>query len=166
MNRGFSLIEILVYSAIFAVALIMIVGTALGLSRTYGGFSNLSRIERDGTVILERLTREARAAEGVDVGASTLGVNPSILVLNTKDENGAARTAEFFVTGVALHLKENGVDVGALTGNKVSVSSFVARRIATWRSEGVKIELELRSGESTASTTKKFYATTLLRNSY
>lgn len=158
--------ELLVYLAIFATALVLIVGTALGLSRAYGGVANLSRIERDSTAALERLTREARGAKRVDTGASVLGVNPSKLVLNTTDDAGATRTVEFSVFDSALRIKENGVDEGALTGSKVAVSSFVAKRIATGRSEAVKIELSLQSGAGTASTIKKFYATTILRNSY
>lgn len=166
MSRGFSLIELLVYLAVFATALTLIVGTALGFSRAYGGFANVSRIESDATVILERLTREARGAKSIDTTASIFGVNPSKLILNTTDDAGAARTVEFSISNGALHLKENGSDTGALTSSKVAVSGFVARRIATGRSEAVKIELALQSGAGTASTTKKFYATTILRNSY
>lgn len=166
MRHGFSLIELLVYLAVFATALVLIVGTALGLSRAYGGVANLSRIERDGVGVLERLTRESRGAESVDMVGSVFGVNPSKLVLNTTDDAGAARTVEFFISGSALRVKENGVDGGALTGNKIVVSSFVAQRIATGRSEAVRVELSLQSGAGTASTTKRFYATTILRNSY
>lgn len=158
--------ELLVYLAIFATALVLIVGTALGLSRAYGGFANISRIERDATAILERMTREARGSGSVDTGASILGLNPSKLILNTTDEEGTARTVEFFVSGAALKMKENGVDAGALTGSRVSAPSFVARRIATGRSEAVKIEFALQSGTGQASTTKKFYTTVVLRNSY
>ena len=153
-------------TAIFGIALVVIVGTSLGLSRSYGGFANLSRIERDGIAALARLTREARGASSVDTAASVLGVNPSTLALNTTDDLGAARAAQFFVASGALRMKENGVDVGALTSSRVSVSAFVARRIATGRSEAVKIELVLQGGKGAASTTKKFYATTILRNSY
>ena len=166
MHRGFSIVELLVYLAIFAVALTLIVGTSLGLSRAYGGVANLSRIEQWSVSVLERLTREARGAESVDTAASVLDVNPSILALATTDDAGAARLVEFFVSNGALRFKENGVDMGALTGGKVSVSSFVARRIATGRSEVVKVELALQSGTGIASTTKRFYATTILRNSY
>ena len=143
MRRGFSTIELLVYLAIVATALTLIVGTALGLSRAYGGAANLARIERDAVAILERITRETRAGASVDGG-----------------------TREFFVSDGALHMKENGVDQGALTGSTIAVSSFVVRPITTGRSEAVKIELALQSGSGTASTTKRFYATTILRNSY
>lgn len=163
MEKGFSLIEILVYSAIFAVVLILIVGTALGLSRAYGGFSARAALEQDGALVLERLTREVREARGVDTGASTLGVNPSMLVLTKADGMGTTR---FSVSGGALRFADNGIEQGALTGNKVSVASFVARRMTTGRSEGVKIELTLHAGEGAASTTRNFYATTLLRDSY
>ena len=158
--------ELLVYLAVFATALILIVGTALGLSRAYGGFANLSRIERDASAILERITREARGAKSIDTSASILGVNPSNLVLNTTNEEGVARTLEFFVSGAALRLKENGTDVGALTGSRVSMPSFVAWRIATGKSGAVKVEFALQSGIGQASTTKKFYTTVVLRNSY
>ncbi|TSC83490.1 MAG: hypothetical protein G01um101417_541, partial [Parcubacteria group bacterium Gr01-1014_17] len=164
--QGFSLVELLVYLAVFATALVLIVGTALGLSRAYGGVANLSRIERDGSAVLERITREARGAKTVNVSASVLGANPSKLAIDTTDDAGAARTVEFFVSGSALRIKENGMDGGALTGSRVSVSSFVARRIATGKSEAVKIELSLQSGTGVASTTKKFYTTTVFRNSY
>ncbi len=152
---GFSVVETLVYLAIVATALTLIVGTALGLSRAYGGAANLARIERDAVSALERITREARAGAAVDGVGSTL-------VLSM--DNGGTR--EFFVSGGALHMKENGVDQGSLTGSAVAASSFVVRLITTGRSEAVKIELALQSGSGTASTTKRFYATTILRNSY
>ncbi len=155
MRRGFSTIELLVYLAIVATALTLIVGTALGLSRAYGGAANLARIERDAVAILERITRETRAGASVDGAGSELVLN--------MDDGG---TREFFVSDGALHMKENGVDQGALTGSTIAVSSFVVRPITTGRSEAVKIELALQSGSGTASTTKRFYATTILRNSY
>jgi len=146
-TRGFSLVEVLVYIAVFAVSLSLIVGTALALARSYRGVSGTAAVERSAVAVLERLTRTAR--ESVSVGA--VG---EALVLNTT--SGGA--VEFFVQNGALRFKESGVDKGALTENAVVVSSFVAQKIATGRSEAVKIILTINN--------KNFYATTVVRNSY
>jgi type II secretory pathway pseudopilin PulG len=164
--RGFSIIEVLVYIAIFVTVMAMVVGTGLALSRSYRGVANTASIERDGIAILEKISREARGAVSVDTGASVLGVNPGVLALNATDPSGAARSVKFLISNSTMHFFENSSDKGALNSNKTSVSNFIARKIATGKSEAVKIEVALQSYDGKATTTKNFYSTIILRNSY
>jgi len=165
-SKGFSIIELLVYSAVFVVVFAMIVGTGLALSRSYRGVANTASIERDAIAVLEKISREARGAISVDTTTSVLGANPSTLAFNTRDSGGAARSVKFFVNGSSLRFSENSTDKGAITGSKTAVSNFVARKITTGKSEAVKIEFALQSSDVNATTTKSFYTTIVLRNSY
>lgn len=165
-HGGFSLVEILFYTAILAVALVAVMQTLVVIVRSYGVLRASQRIEQEATASMERIVREIRDASSVDDAGSVLGSSPGELLLNTTDAAGTAKTVEFYLDSGRLSLKENGVVSGLLSSSKTSVSNLVFRKITTARSAGVKIELTFKSGVGIASSTESFYGTAVLRDSY
>lgn len=158
--------ETVFYVAILSLCLMAVTETLIITVRSYGVLRAAQIIETDAAVALERMTREIRDAKSVSLSGSVLGSHPGVLFLNSTTLAGAPRTVEFLLENGKLSLKENGVSQGALTGERSAVAYLVFRRIVTARSEGVKVELTLQSGTGVASSTEKFYATAVLRDSY
>src|SRR3989344_2406588 len=111
-RKGFSLVEMLIYIAILALMLSVIMNIIVSTVRSERVIKVLRNVEDSAILSLERIVRETRQAESVNLVSSDLGSNPGKLVLT--DALGSPR-AEFYLSSGRLFLKENGVDVGALT---------------------------------------------------
>ena len=164
--RGFSLVEMLFYIALLSLSLLVVMQTLVVVTRSYRVFKVAQHIEQEASAAVERMVREIRDANGVDDVGSTLGSHPGKLLLASTNASGAPRAVEFSLSGSQLSLKENGVVTGLLTSVKTTISTLIFRKITTTRSKGIKIEMILQAGSGVASTTEKFYATAVLRDSY
>lgn len=160
---GFSLIEMLFYITVLVFMLLIVIEVTLSIARSDRVIKALRNVENSAILALERIGRETRGMESVNVAASTLGVHPGRLVLSGEDAGGNPRTVEFYLSGGRIILRENGVDTGALTGNNAVVTSLVFTRFATSTAEGIRTALTLESGTTTSYRTETFYASTLLR---
>ncbi|MDP3874949.1 MAG: type II secretion system protein [bacterium] len=162
-RRGFSLVEMLIYISILVLMLAVIMNIVVSVVRSGRIINALRNVENSATVSLERLVREVRQAESVDIGLSFLDSSPGKLVLVGTDSSGNPRTVEFYLSSGRLLFKENGADIGALTQADAWVSSLVFRRFFGPNSEGIKTEMTIESGTSTHYRSEKFYSSAILR---
>lgn len=165
-ERGLSLIEAVLYVSLFAALMLVAMSS---LFTTIKAFTSL-RISRDindsSVTIMERLTRDIKSAAAVDLARSTFGANPGRLTLVTVNASSTSLTVEYFVTGGALHVKENGVDKGSLTSAKTKIDGLVFYYINTGSTISIKTELHITSSRGPLSSTEHFYNTSLLRGTY
>ena len=84
-SRGFTFIEIIIYVAVLAVFSILVVDIILVLTESFGRFKTANRINSSAEVALERMVREIRLADDIDVSGSILNVSPGRLILKTID---------------------------------------------------------------------------------
>lgn len=165
-NAGFSLIEVVLYVAFFIMISTM---SMTALFQTVKAFSSL-RVSRDiddsAVKIMERMTRDIKSSVSVDLSGSTFNVSPGRLTLSTMSASGTPLTIEYYVLSSALHIKENGVDKGALMSSKTNVDSLVFHRINSGTTVGIKIDLHLSSTRGTVGDVVDFYNTSVLRGSY
>ncbi|OHA90871.1 MAG: hypothetical protein A2665_00040 [Candidatus Zambryskibacteria bacterium RIFCSPHIGHO2_01_FULL_46_30] len=162
-HQGFSLLEMLFYIAILVLLLAVIMNMVVSVVRSGRIINALKNVENSAVVSLERITRELRQADSVNVSLSTLDSNPGQLVLEGTDETGSPRTVEFYLSLGRLFLKENGVDVGALSQSDAQVSRLIFQRFSSLNAEGIRIEITLESGTSTHYRSEKFYSSAILR---
>jgi len=160
-TKGFSLIELLIYIALLSVIVVVVVSVLLSLTRAYGAFKVSQRINNSAITALERITRDSRNAESIDLANSTFDVHPGRLTLNT-----GTMTIEIYLDGDVLKVREDGVDIGSLTTQRVSVSSFVLRHLFSGSIEAIKIELTLTSSQGEFTKTERFYSAAVLRDTY
>jgi len=165
-SRGVSYVEMVIYVAILAVLFVLVINIATSMLSSYRQIKLSKNITIASVTLMERLVREIQNAKSVDQVGSVLGTNPGKLVLNTTDSAGTPKVVEFYRSDLTLRVKEDAVDVGPLTASDDSVDSIIFRLIDTGFSEAVKIEVTLSSSLGSASTTKIFYDTVILRGSY
>ncbi|OHA88632.1 MAG: hypothetical protein A3C70_03480 [Candidatus Zambryskibacteria bacterium RIFCSPHIGHO2_02_FULL_43_14] len=161
--EGFSLVEMLIYIAILALMLSVIMNIVVSTIRSERIIKVLRNVEDSAILSLERITRETRQAGSVNLNSSILGSSPGKLVLEGTDAGGNPRTVEFYLSSGKLFLKENGVDTGALTQADARISSLIFHLFSGSNSEGIRTEITIESGTSTHFRSDNFYSSTLLR---
>lgn len=165
-KSGFSLIEVVLYISLFSVISVL---TMNALFATMKAFTDL-RISRDindsSVKMMERMTRDIKSATSVDLVNSTFNATPGRLTFSTINASGTPMTVEYFITGNALHVRENGVDRGSLLSSQTSISGVIFNYINTGPSIGIKIDLHVTASRGNVSDTDHFYDTVIMRGSY
>lgn len=174
-NSGMTLIEIIIYMAMMVVLLGAIVQTVLLLTTHYRAVRNTRDIEDSAIAVIDRLVRTARSADDIVMdsvlGSSTpSGTDPSTISLISNDlSTGLSTTTMFTVdqTTKRVLLYENGVYLGPITKESVSVIGFKVSHIVSSNSKALRVELSLLSDQATpAVISKNFYNTVVLRGTY
>ncbi len=159
----------LIYVALLSAFSIMVVSVLLSVASSYRALRAQVNLNNDAMAVIDRLGHQIRLADGVD-GGSVLNVSPgSLKLLYSKGQNregesgGEVTSAEFFLSGGALHLKQNNADTGALTGGNTTFSSLLFRQVGSGSASGVRTEFTLTSSDGAASSTQNFYTFFVLR---
>lgn len=160
-NRGSSLVETVIYIAIFTFLSGAIMSALFALSGSYALIKSSVALETAAQTTIEKIARAARDSLSIDATQSTFGVSSGVLTLN--EEGG---TAQFLLADGVVRMREDGVDIGPLSSEKVRVTSLIFRRLITPNSEGVRIEMAAESGQGADYKAKTFYTTAVVRGSY
>ncbi len=166
-QKGYSIIEMIVYLAIFATMSVIVINSFIVILKSF----NTSRINRNllksGSIAMERIGREVIKTKAINVSGSTFGTNPGVLQLDSLNVTGYSDSViRFVVSSGALNIYENGVLIGNLLGQNVTVSNLVFRRMTNTNSEAVKIEMTLQTTSGNTTRSEKFYGTFALRGLY
>lgn len=169
-TNGLSLVELLIYVAILSVMFVVIANTA---AIVIGSFAK-ARTERNVTVesgvALERMVREARLAESIDLVGSVLGTDPGTLRLNTitSSVDVTPITRTFSLDPVTSHLMiQDGASPARELTSSGKITKLIFYNIAnTLVSKSIHIEMTMQDGAGAASSTRNFYSTAGLRRSY
>ena len=165
-RQGFSLIEAIIYVGLAILVMVAVVNMLLLLSRAYGQLKSSRHMQTSAITALDRVIRDIRNAQSIDVGQSTLGASPGVLTLNSTNLSGTAEVFQFYILNGALRVKKDTVDLGPLTLPDVTVSNLIFRQISTGISQAVKIEITLGTGAGQSARSANFYGTAILRDSY
>lgn len=160
-QSGYSLLELLIYVALFSALSVLLVKSLVTSLNVYAAAQSYRRVQAEGELAMERMTREVRSATSITTGSSTFDTSPGVLVLSGTDSSGATRTVTFLVSGGQLQINDNGT-TGTLTSSSVSISSLIFRKITTAVGTAVKIELTLSTNVG-RSVSASFYDTIILR---
>lgn len=162
LNQGFTIIEVLVYVAILGIVSVAIIASSMVVNSSFNKTRVTRNLLESGNNGMERITREIRQANSIDIASSTFGSNPGVLTLNGKDSGGSARIVKFSVLSGSLNIYENNSLLDDLLNQNVTATNLIFRRISTGAGEAVKIELTLNNG----TISEKFYDTVILRGGY
>lgn len=166
LQKGYTLIETIVYLSIFALVSVLVINSFITVSYSYSSVRSNNDLLESGSFAMERMSREIRQAKTISVANSTLSSSPGVLELNSTDSSGNAFIVKFSVSNGALNVYENNTLVGNILGSNVSVTNLVFRRITTTKGEAVKIEMTLQDTRSKTTSIEKFYDTVILRGAY
>lgn len=160
-NKGFSLIEIMIYLAIFTAVSILVINSFIIIISTFAKIKSNHDLVNSGSNSLERISREIRQAKSIDI-TSVFDSDSSSLKLVDPD----GTTVVFDKNIDDLRISKNGTNIGNLFVNNVSLNKLIFKRIVTTNSEAIKIEIELQDTNDKTNKIEKFYDTVVLRGSY
>jgi Tfp pilus assembly protein PilW len=160
-QHGFSLVEMLVYVAVVVFVAGALISTFLSLNTVLLRNRTERELAESARASLERIERDIRNADSINTALSTLGSNPGVLVLT-----GTGTTTKFYVSSSTLMLNVNGVDLGPLTSDAVTVRSIVFNRYVGTTTDLVRVTLTLSAVSKAASTTRTFYTSAVVRGTY
>lgn len=164
-EKGFTLIEMVVFIGITVFVVAIITSLLITYVRAYVTFGAASRINTAALSAGERITREIKLANNVDVAGSVFGTHPGKLVLNTTS-GGAPAVIEFFLDSTTLKIKQDGVILGALTQSGVDVDRLIFSNVSIGNAQLVRVEIDISTvvGSSTRSAT--FITSSAIRGAY
>ncbi|WKZ26363.1 MAG: prepilin-type N-terminal cleavage/methylation domain-containing protein [Candidatus Paceibacterota bacterium] len=162
-KSGFSLIEMVIYIAIMALILVVVVNTLSVMILSQKKIKNHRVIEHSSSVALERLTREIKSSKRIDFDQSVFGSNPGRLVLEVENLIGESREIEFFVEDSILKFRD-GELVAPLIDSRATIGSFLLYSLSEDGAQAVRIALTIEAGSGEFAKTETFYASALMRN--
>jgi len=166
VNRGFSLLEMVIYVAIMALIMVVVVNTIIVMIFSQKRIENLRTIEHSAAVAMERLTRELREASSIDLGQSILGSHPGKMVINVIDENNNPQTIEFYLEGQTFVIEESNIGTSSpLIDPGARVTNLIFYSPTASSSRAVRIEMSIEAGQGQFLKSETFYNAVLLRNS-
>ena len=157
------MLEMLIYIAILILMLGIIMNITISVVNSGRTIKSLRNVENSALTSFERITRETRQAQSVNLSSSVLNTNPGRLVFAGSDSLGNPRTVDFYLSSGVLMLAENGADLGAVTQPDSRVTSLVFQRFSSSNSEGIRTEITIESGTSTHYRSNKFYFSAIIR---
>jgi Tfp pilus assembly protein PilE len=159
MNKGYSLIEILFYIAIFSTLALVIINSLITMTKSFRATTIQADLVQSSSVA-ERISREIRQAYGIN------SLSLSDLKLNTKDESGNNKTIRFVLSGSDIQLLENDIFIGNLNTPNIQVTALSFVEITTLKGKAIKMSLSVRSTRDTLGRIENFYDTIVLRGDY
>ena len=158
-KKGFTLLEMVFYVALFSVISLILVQAIITMVASFRETQITADINQTNQV-LERVSREIRQA----ISIST--ITATNLKLNTTDSSGNAATITFTLAGTNLELRQNAVLIGNLNSTNLNITALTFTQITTSNSSAVKIEMTVTSNRYGSVRTANFYDTLVLRGSY
>ncbi|OHA68319.1 MAG: hypothetical protein A3A27_02650 [Candidatus Wildermuthbacteria bacterium RIFCSPLOWO2_01_FULL_47_18] len=148
MNRGFTLVEVLMYVAV----LVLVVGAVLSFL-LFAADSQLALVSQrsitlEGSRAMESVAKEIREAKSIYTVTSVLDAHPGQLSLETKKALPAGEQetfVDFFLCEERLCMKRESQTPIALTSPSVKVENLVFRQVVSGSIPSVRIELTLSS---------------------
>lgn len=160
-TKGYSIIELLVYIALFVTISLVVMQSLLFILKTYATARAYRTLQQNGELVMERLTREIRQASSFAPAASVLASSPGTLALSGEEANATPYTASIGVSNGIVEFTKTGV-TGPLSSNEVIVNELIFWHIDTVTEDAMRVQLVLSTTRQPV-VTSTFNTTVILR---
>lgn len=116
-KKGFTLLELLIYTALLAAMAVVVVNVFLGLTRARGGITARTEVNSNLRFALEKINQDISASSSITTPSALGGAGTSTLVVNV---GGTEGTVTYCVTSGVLRRQPSG---GACDSNSPRVTS-------------------------------------------
>jgi type II secretory pathway pseudopilin PulG len=163
IKSGFTLVEIIIYLAIFVLLSIVIIDALLAVQKTNRNVIVYNGLTTNAVSVLEKITKETREAVSVDVANSVFATSSGVLQLNTLDNSDTAHVIRFYQDSGIVKMDLDGQYFGPLMTNSAITTALIFNLATTSTSTLVKMELDLTAGQGVYQKSEKFYDSIMLR---
>ncbi len=122
LDRGFTLLELLIYIGILAIVMVMLAGTITSINRGIGQISASSEVDSNIRFVLDRVGQDAVYASAV-TNPSVAGTSSSTLIITS----GSGTSVSYCTIGGVIYRQAGGSCTSAsepITSSSVSVTSL------------------------------------------
>ncbi len=159
-NKGYSIIEMLFDITIFTILSLVVINALIVMTKAFRENSIQADIVTSSS-IMERITREIKQA------SSTSNMSTNDLTIMVPNEVDAlVRPVRFLLSHGNVELYDNGVLVGNLNSNDVTVVDLTFGGVVTTIIPAVRINLSVSSVRDPLGMVYDFQNTIVLRGSY
>ena len=158
-NKGYSIVEILFYIAIFSAFGIILINSLVTMTKSFKQ-TRISWELSQSSAIIEKISREIKQAHSVNY------ISTSDLILGSKDTEGNDKTVQFTLSGSNIIFLENGTLIGNLNTPNISIQSLNFEKVTTAKGSAVKFLVTIKSNNDPSSRNEDFYNTLVLRGDY
>lgn len=166
VRRGYTLIEIVISVGLIALLLVVIIETAITVSRSREQAQGFLEMNAAAMGAFSRFSRDIRRATAVDIINSVFNASSGKIVLKMKREDGADDTTVFYLAGNRVRETYNGADRGDITPPTTDVSNLTFRLFSVASTTAVRVEMTVSPSASSTVPAVNFYGTYVLRGSY
>ncbi len=165
-NRGFTLIETLIYLSLLIVLGAIVINSVFSLFSSYSKIRLTQDMETTAIQVLDKMTRDIHDASGIVDAQSSFGVPSSYVSLSIPTGGGGSNTAKYYVAGGKIKFDKNSEYLGDLSLSSVTVNNFDIDYVNGTSTKALKIELQLQAAvrNSTETLYKTFRTTVQLRD--
>ena len=164
-KQGYTIIELVVYSAIMAGIFVLVVSGMTALYSISIHARHSRSVNNASATGMERMIREIRDAESVLVSSSTLGNSHGSLVINSDNASTTGGTYTLSISGGKLQIT-NSAGSAALTGSDTKVEELIFWHFVSSNSEAVRIKMIIENSGATTTEFRTLYDSAVLRESY
>lgn len=163
--RGNSLVEMIIYIALLSLFVLLVVDVIVMMSWSYHRLVLARVISESSSLSFERITRELRTANNIDLAGSTLGASPGKITLQTSDTDGYAQTITFALENGVVNVYENGVLSGRLTQANATTTALTFSLYTGVTSKAVQVNMTIQAVSGIQIRTESFQTSIEMRNS-
>lgn len=162
-KKGYSLVESLIYIAVFIIISSVIVSLIILILDLNRQALLISSLNRDAVSSLETITREIRSAKSVDISNSVFSTSSGSLQLNTIDNANQSQLVKFYLNFGIIKMNKDSIYFGPLSSSNVVVNSLIFNLSTSTEQSLIKIQLSLRATSGKYTKEETFYSSVRLR---
>lgn len=160
-TRGYSLIELVIYIALFVTISLVVMQSLIAITKTYAAARAYRTLQQNGELVMERLTREVRQASSISTAGSVLASSPGVLALGGEEADTTPYTLSVGVVNDIVTLTKN-TTATPLSSDEVSVDELIFWHIDTLTEDSIRVQLTLSTTRAPV-VTSTFNTTIVLR---
>lgn len=163
-NKGFSLIELVIYMAGMVALVTVLILMIVQIYGLYRQITIVPRSDRIGLLTVDRIVKDIRSGQSIDIGQSSFGAPEGVLFINAA-ESASFIEKEFYIENGRIVYEENG-DKNYLSPADLEVTKLQFEHLTTGISEGVRVEIDITFNNGDELVTKEYDGFAILRQSY
>ncbi len=140
-ERGFTLVEMLIYIAIFAVAISSFVFLGVTISESRNESYVVQEVQANNRMALDIISQKIRQATSVNIGSSTFGSDPGVLSLAMAEAGSDPTLINLDQDDGTLRITEGASSPVNVTSKQVTVKSLIFTNLTDGERENIKIEM-------------------------
>lgn len=163
-NKGFSLVETVIYIGLMTTMLFSLLSLIDSASKTNSILKSSRNIERSAINVMNNISLYTGDASVIDMVNTNFNIATGSISLSTYSKTGVSTTTKIYLLDNQVMLSQNNIVVGPLSLSDVRVTSLIFRNMSTSTFNGFKVEMKIDNASSSFGyLSNNFYGSYILR---